>query len=107
MKRYKLLKDIPGSKAGAVIKHTPGIAWSFGGFLSDDFPDFFEEIKEPSDEEVLAQFLFNNHFKPPQNEYRSILWGVLHDANKEQYFLMAKALIEKGFNVDFLRKEEL
>lgn len=98
MKKYKLLKDLLCFKKGEV--HTMDIiSISFSpkeaaSMCPDSFKDWFEEIKEPSDEEILTRWLYERMECISRPPFKS-LWNTL-----------AKELLSKGFNVASLKECE-
>lgn len=61
MKKYRLLKDFPGVKAGNIID-----AGNFGviNCMVESHPDFFEEIKEPQ-----SYFYINDRLEIVEESY--------------------------------------
>lgn len=93
MKKYKLLKPLPGYPVGYIFEQD---SWGNISFITSVdtvvFPDFFEEIKEPSDEEVLAGWLCDIAFGGFYSRWEPIITSL------------TKALIAKGFDVSKLRE---
>jgi len=99
MKKYKLLKDLLCFKKGEV--HTMDIiSISFSpkeaaSMCPDSFKDWFEEIKGPSDEEMVTNFI-NKYDIETIEEAGSRSWNIG----------LAKALLAKGFKAEWVKECE-
>lgn len=102
MKRYKLKVDSPWGKKGDIANLNENGVMYYGqntnvkpypiisGFTPDNFPDIFEEIIEPSDEEWLSEWLLGI-------VRRSGLYDIYTNISSE--------LIANGFDVKKLREK--
>jgi len=109
MKKYKLLIDSPWGKSGKMVNLSedgclyygdvpPGCpGYILGKFTPDRFPQIFEEIKEPSDEEVLAEKILTL-----QLSYKSD--ATLLNTGTLFSKVLARYLLSKGFDVSKLRE---
>lgn len=86
MKRYKLLKPLPGNDIGEIIQSNKI------NYCPELHPDFFQEIKETSDEEVFEQWLIK--------KFSDI------SINCRQWNPLVLELIRLGFNVASLKECE-
>lgn len=96
MKKYKLLKPLPGYPVGHIFEQD---SWGNISFITSVdavvFPEFFEEVEEPSDEELLAEWISIQYMQAQDIE----LGG-----KKALDKFLAKKLISKGFDVSKLRE---
>lgn len=97
MKKYKLLKPLPGIAEGYIFEQ----ADKFGNiqFITSvdpiSYPDFFQEIEEVSDEEWLANWI-NYQESVTSIEYESL----------PRFTALARSLIYKGIDVKMLREQK-
>lgn len=107
MKKYKLLKDLLCFKKGEV--HTMDIiSISFSpkeaaSMCPDSFKDWFEEIKEPSDEEIVAEWC---NSKSKTETFNPWPWDKQDKYYKAQMIAIAKAIISKGFKAEWVKECE-
>lgn len=107
MRKYKLLKPLPGYPVGYIFEQD---SWGNISFITSVdtvvFPDFFEEIKEPSDEEVLAEWIFEDMMGYQQKCFEPTL-RIQKDGRRlepDDFLGLACRLIAKGFDVSKLRE---
>ena len=91
MKKYKLLKPMPGYEVGATLDEKDENCFFYVISSPWHFPEYFQEIKEPSDEDVLVEWLTKLERETMPSQFRRIL---------------AIALIAKGFDVSKLNQCE-
>lgn len=112
MKQWKLLVDCPWGKEGKIIPY-----YSFGMitmcdeiairaqdtadilFRPQDYPSIFQLVPEKTDEDKLERWLYQN----AQN-----CWGddvAYNNIMQPNLNRIAKALIEKGFDVEKIKGE--
>lgn len=82
MKRYKLLKDLPNLCAGTIFEYSSrtgnyigidrGDGIYFDTYIVQKNKDWFEEIKEKTDEEVLAFCLWQEYGKIVPDESKEL-----------------------------------
>lgn len=100
MKKYRLKVDSPWGKKGSVVNSDDSgavfcpISFVDGNnypfFINPSrYQDIFEEVIEPTDEEIIEKWFIRN----------------FHDisVNSKQWNKVAKALIQHGFNAKKLR----
>ncbi len=92
-KKYRLLKDLPDLKAGAVSVCYSGDYYMFGDLYGysqakiEAAPGWFEEIKEPTEEERVYTWLVDT------------IGCINIDTKIKLVERISKALVEKGFRV--------
>lgn len=111
MKKYKLLKDVFNQEAGTIFEAEEGeyiqiqenmVAITFVN--PEAHPELFkevEEIKEPSDEEVIVKYL--SSFVPSQTTPESY-WREADHYLARGFRKIASDLLKKGFDVSKLRE---
>ena len=96
MRKYKLLKPLPGYPVGYIFEQD---SWGNISFITSVdtvvFPDFFEEVEEPSDEELLAEWISECYSRAQDHQLST---------KKELDRYLARQLLGLGFNVSKLRE---
>jgi len=115
MKRYKLKVDSPWGKKGEIFswyieyfiyeqnKQTGSYIKSIKTLHPEDYPDIFEEIQEQSDEEWLAEYIYNNLFPRIEDAPTNPCKWVDITMFQYKYISLAKSLINNGSDVKKLR----
>lgn len=95
MKKYRLKVGSPWGKKGKVVKLPNELSILENGIVfrrsPDEFPEIFELVIEPSDEEWLAEWL-------SKEEFQELRWF-------DTRLRLAKSLIKHGFDIKKLRGE--
>ena len=92
MKKYRIKEKFFGHQPGQTIVTDKNNQFILGTIDPSTYPHAFEEIKEPSDEEVLAGWLCDIAFGGFYSRWEPIITSL------------TKALIAKGFDVSKLRE---
>lgn len=116
MKKYRLKVDSPWGKKGDIANLNKNGVMYYGQntnvkpypiiicFTPDNFPEIFEEVIEPSDEEWLAKWC-HDHWLIKWPDYPYVEYKNKNIEFKNQWERLANALIQHGFDVKKLRGE--
>ncbi len=106
MKKYRIKEKFFGHQPGQTIVTDKNNQFILGTIDPSTYPHAFEEIKEPSDEEVLAEWIFKDMMGYQQKCFEPTLQLQKHGRRLEpdDFLGLAHNLIAKGFDVSKLRE---